>query len=524
MSDDQVDRDEVEELRRRLSALRDAATLLARHGVPAADGALDVDTLVARATERLRHGTDHTVVALVGSTGSGKSSLLNALTGEDVARTGVTRPTTAITQAVTFGKPADGLLDHLEVTRRHHLPDAGSLHGLVLLYLPDFDSVAVQHRMEVDRLIGLVDLMAWVTDPQKYADEALHDGYLRPLSSHAEVMLVVLNKIDTVGADAAAKCLDDLSRLLVADGLTGVTPLGTSTTTGEGLDGLRGTLAAEVAARAAAVERIAADVNAAANALRERSGGAGAADLARLKKVATEGLAGAAGVGGNALVVAEQYRRDAVLAVGWPPLRVIRRFRRAPLERLATSGESPIARSEVNRTLRATAELVEGDGAVSGWGRAAAATVRDRTEPVVAALDTQTTRQIQVLRQAPRWWGALRRLHGLWLIALVVGVLWLVGLAAAEAFLLIDVEQFVPRWRGIALPTALAGIGVVGGWLTALIGRGLARVGAGRQAKRARAALTEKVAVVVDEQLIDPLGTLLADAREAEALLDRATG
>ena len=65
----------------------------------------------------------------------------------------------------------------------------------MLLDLPDFDSVEHAHRLEVDRLIELVDLVVWVVDPQKYADAALHDRYLRPLAGHAGVMLVVLNPV-----------------------------------------------------------------------------------------------------------------------------------------------------------------------------------------------------------------------------------------------------------------------------------------------------------------------------------------
>ena len=88
---------------------------------------------------------------------------------------------------------------HTRSSRRRRAP-AG---GLVLLDLPDFDSVQLDHRLEVDRLVELVDLLVWVLDPQKYADGALHDRYLRPLAGHAGVMLVVLNQIDRL--DPAAR-------------------------------------------------------------------------------------------------------------------------------------------------------------------------------------------------------------------------------------------------------------------------------------------------------------------------------
>ena len=70
--------------------------------------------------------------------------------------------------------------------------------GVVLLDLPDHDSTEVSHHLEVDRLVQLADLLVWVLDPQKYADAAIHDRYLAPLATHRDVMLVVLNHIDTV--------------------------------------------------------------------------------------------------------------------------------------------------------------------------------------------------------------------------------------------------------------------------------------------------------------------------------------
>jgi hypothetical protein len=76
---------------------------------------------------------------------------------------------------------ADRLLDWLEVPRRHVQPDPDpALQGLVLLDLPDHDSTRLENRLEVDRLVELVDVLVWVLDPQKYADAAVHDRYLAP--------------------------------------------------------------------------------------------------------------------------------------------------------------------------------------------------------------------------------------------------------------------------------------------------------------------------------------------------------
>src|SRR6185437_8432607 len=127
---------------------------------------------------------DHTVVALAGATGSGKSSLFNEIAGIELAAVGVRRPTTLETEACIWGtQGTSDLMDWLHLPSRHRITresalDAGretDLQPLVLLDLPDFDSTSLGHRDEVERLLALIDVFVWVTDPQKYADSALHD-------------------------------------------------------------------------------------------------------------------------------------------------------------------------------------------------------------------------------------------------------------------------------------------------------------------------------------------------------------
>ena len=72
-----------------------------------------------RASERLRLSGEHTVVALAGSTGSGKSTLFNALVGDDVSPVGVRRPTTAKAHAHVWGADrAAPLVQWLGVPRK----------------------------------------------------------------------------------------------------------------------------------------------------------------------------------------------------------------------------------------------------------------------------------------------------------------------------------------------------------------------------------------------------------------------
>ncbi|KAA9374432.1 ABC transporter [Microbispora cellulosiformans] len=248
----------------RLEALAEAADL--------AEGRLGPDTVeraravVTRAGVRRGLSVDHTAVALAGATGSGKSSLFNALSGTDLATVGVTRPTTSKAQAALWGPDGSGpLLDWLGVPLRHTVE--GESPGLILLDLPDHDSIELSHREEVDRLVAVVDLLVWVLDPQKYADAVVHERYLRPLARHRDVMVVVLNQVDRLPEHAVKRCLDDLRGLLADDGLDGVPLLAVSARTGAGLPELRKLLEGEVSRRRAWSSRLAADVASSAAAL-----------------------------------------------------------------------------------------------------------------------------------------------------------------------------------------------------------------------------------------------------------------
>ena len=230
----------------------------------------EAEQLLRRSGERMRMSASHTVVALAGGTGSGKSSLFNALAGANFSPAGVTRPTTKHLHACVWGmEGAAPLLDWLGVQRRHRYARASaldegeaSLTGMLLLDLPDHDSVVTGSAAMVDRLVKLADMLVWVLDPLKYADASVHRRYLVPLAGHAAVTTVVLNQVDTLSPDQAADCESDLRRLLDAEGLTETHVLVTSATTGAGLGELRRVLADAVAARRAVTDRITADIDA----------------------------------------------------------------------------------------------------------------------------------------------------------------------------------------------------------------------------------------------------------------------
>ena len=240
----------------------------------------EAESVLTRAGERLRLSGNHTVVALGGGTGSGKSSLFNALAGATFSPPGVTRPTTRHAHACVWGmQGAAPLLDWLGVQRRHRYArasvlDSGEsdLDGLILLDLPDHDSVVTASMAAVDRLSKLADMVIWVLDPQKYADAAVHNRYLIPLSGHAAVFAVVLNQLDVLSPQQARECGEDLRRLLDAEGLGDTPLLGVSAQTGLGLAELRDLLMETVRRNRTVGMRISADIDALVDGFAEHSG------------------------------------------------------------------------------------------------------------------------------------------------------------------------------------------------------------------------------------------------------------
>lgn len=193
-----------------------------------------------RASDRLHFPKQFTTVALAGTTGSGKSSMFNAFTTIDRSPVGILRPTTSEPYACVWGNLflADELLDWLGVSPRRRFTresaldanDEVPLRGMILLDLPDIDSVEHKHRVTVDRLLHLVDVVVWICDPQKYADQLVHEGYLRQLAAHRSGLIVALNQTDKLLAAHLPKVGADLRQLLDDGGLKDVPLVATSAT------------------------------------------------------------------------------------------------------------------------------------------------------------------------------------------------------------------------------------------------------------------------------------------------------
>ncbi len=536
-----------EGLRTRLAVAAD----ILRHADAAAGRLPDdvVDGLggvVGRAGERLGHGSSHTVVALAGATGSGKSSLFNELLGEPVARVGVRRPTTSVTQAGVFDADDDAtsLLDWLSIQQRHVVtPDrARPLSGLVLLDLPDHDSTAAAHREEVDRLVEVVDAFVWVVDPQKYADMALHHRYLRRFAGHGAVTMVVLNQIDLVPVGARRQVVDHLRALLREDGLHEVRVLATSTRTGEGLGDLRRELAARVAERRAVVARLDADLDLWSARLAEEVGDrpprAGVDRASRDRLV--QAFATAAGVDAVADAVGAAHRHRAAAHVGWPPTRWIARLRPDPLRRLGLDRVSPgrsavsadgatttartsmptpsvVATAQVATAVRRLAEEV-GDQLPERWRRSVAGVAAARRDDVADALDRSVATTV-LPTTTPRWWRWLSAVQVGLTAVMAAGLLWLLAIGVVAWFGLPDLPT--PRLGRAPWPTVMALGGAVLGLVVSAVARSLAGVGARRRAATARRALRRSVAAAADELVLAPVQAELAALGELHHLARR---
>ncbi|MFD1536818.1 GTPase [Nonomuraea guangzhouensis] len=524
----------------RLAALLEAAELA--EGRLPADVVSQARAVAERAGVRRSLSVDHTVAALAGATGSGKSSLFNALAGDELAAVGVTRPTTSTAQAALWdGAGAGPLLDWLEIPQRHAPAAVGpDFSGLILLDLPDHDSIRLAHRLEVDRLVELVDLLVWVLDPQKYADAAVHERYLRPLAGHRDVMVVVLNQIDRLPPDAVDRCLRDLRRLLDDDGLTGVPILGASARTGAGLAELRALLAERVAERRSWSARLSADVSAAADHLADQSADhladrsaaplpdAGA--VAGLGKPLTAALSEAAGVPLVVAAVRKGHRHRAVVATGWPVTKWVRRFRPDPLRRLriGTSRDleivgrtsvpvaSAVQKAQVETAIRDVGEAAASD--LDGvWAAAVRQAARSRAGELADAVDRAVATTSLGATRRPRWWRAVGMLQWLVFAVMVAGGLWL-GVLFGMDYLRLP-QPPLPTLGVVPWPTVLLGGGALAGVLIALLSRLAAWAGGQRRARRVAKDLRSAIAQVGAEYVLEPVkGELARHTRFTEAI------
>ncbi|MFE9018898.1 GTPase [Streptomyces sp. NPDC007808] len=518
-------------LRSRLDALRElvglSRTRLDSKTLAEAGRVLD------EAAARRRLSGQHTVVAIAGATGSGKSQLFNALAGVTISETGVRRPTTASPLACSWSDGAVGLIDRLGIPprlRRRPAQSAaadGQLRGLVLVDLPDHDSAAVAHREQVDRVLALVDAVIWVVDPEKYADAVLHERYLRPMAGHAEVMFVVLNQVDRLPGEATDQVLDDLRRLLDEDGIAlgehgepGATVLALSALTGEGVGDLREALGQFVAERGAPARRITADMDAAGWRLRPVYAAhrrTGLSEEARDEFSAR--LADAIGATAAGEAAERAWLRNANRACGTPWLRLWRWYQdrgEPPTGRLslrAQTDEEATARQRVEQAVRTVAEQASA-GLPAPWAQAVREAAVRGAQGLPEALDDLAARAGLPPGRPPRpgWWPAAVLVQAAMTILQVVGGLWLVAQI---------IGIMAPN---LGVPVLLMVAGIVGGplveWGCRIAARGPAR----RYGLEAERRLREAASGCGRARVLDPVAAELLRYREVREQYGRVMG
>jgi GTP-binding protein EngB required for normal cell division len=486
-------------------------------------------TIVSRAGRRLSLAGDTTVVALAGATGAGKSSLFNALSRTALAETGVRRPTTSQAMSMTFGEAqTDELLSWLSVPQRHHVPGR-DLSDLVLIDLPDYDSTVQQHRDEVDRMIELVDVILWVVDPQKYADAALHDRYLIPMASHAEVMIFVLNQIDRVKPEQIDRIRSDLGQLLTSENITGVDIHAVSAATGQGIDQLRRSLKQVAQRKQAVARRLLADVTAAAEQLAPAVGPTIVPELSpQAVEALNQALAEAAGVAEVTQAVGDSWRYHGQIATGWPVVSWLRRLRPDPLRRLQLIVSPDSSPADNNHTsLRAwqTVPAARVDSALRGltdhsvqqlprgWQQAVQRAARSHEADLPGQLDQAIGSTNLDIDHKPSWWAGITVLQMIMFVVFLGGLVWLiVGLAASG--------WAMPQLGPLPWPGLIAAVGLVVGLVTALVSRLAVTKQAQAKQDQAGRIVRQSIAQIAQTAVIDVVNTELQRHNQARQRLD----
>ena len=526
------------------SALQSGAGCLPAVAVERAEAA------IAKTALRTSIAVGCTVVAFAGATGSGKSSLFNVLAGADVSQVGARRPTTSKPSAAIWGSESpSALLDWLMVGVSHMVNAELSrgqeprLDGLVLLDLPDFDSQATANRMEADRVLDLVDVFIWVTDPQKYADARLHEDYITRLSAHDAITITVLNQADRLTPEALAACRSDLLRLLGSDGVVDAEVIATSAVEHSGVDDLRQRISQVVEGHNAAVQRLDSDLRSAATLLRQ-----GVADSEpSLDDFAHTGLVDAlsrsAGIPVILDAVERDFRRETVVSTGWPLTRWAtalrpRRLRLLGLNKDTSGRPGVISQSDVRSVLGrsslppatpaaraavalATRELGDRAGRElpQAWTDAVTDAAMPPGEDLGDALD-QAVVGTSLRARDPFWWAACGFVQWLLAIAAAIGLSWLIVLTVLR-WLQLPVTQ-TPGVGFLPYPSLLFVGGLLLGFLLSLLTGAMGRVGARRRKVLVAARLQDSVGQVARDRLVAPVQQVLDRHRMTREFLDAA--
>ena len=554
---------------------------------------LDAAETLERLSQRRELSTEHTVIGFFGATGSGKSTLFNAIAGQNIALSAPTRPTTSTVQAAIWeAEGSEELLDWLGIDKRVYpqtqalttegeasggnasggavAPNAvtepapglfnrirravggrGEMRtrtgGLILLDMPDFDSVTTTNRDLAARMMRYVDVLVWVVDPQKYADAVIHRDFMVPLAASGAQALCVLNQADKLAPAEVPAVLASLTRLLQAEGTEAhllAAPIAVSARTGEGVNVLRDLLAQVAAAKSLSLQRTDAQLHATASQLRTYAGGEGTVLAGAYALDAEQKLVTACYTSSQAEQVLQaataSYRRAASQHTGWILTRWMSRLKADPLRRLhlgqqdETKSTSKAEKSAgmLGSDSENAPELVASSlpplSAAQKAGMANA--VRQYSKQMAARIDEPWKRSMKeaalsreaelpellerdMMRidyglgrtRAP--WVIFNTLQWIALLSALVGVGWLT-LISGMAYLQIHLPPApTPEGSPVPLPTLLLLLGILLGIASAGVGRLLTAMGSRYYARKLRGRLQTGVEKAVQSCVVAPVQT-----------------
>lgn len=170
------------------------------------------------------------IVAFMGGTGVGKSSLLNRLAAQAIARVGVERPTSRevtlyLHSSLAINQLPAGLpLESIKISQH----DDVSKSNIVWIDMPDFDSVELSNKRLVLEWLPHIDVLLYVVSPERYRDNKAWQLLLAEGARHA--WLFVMNQWDR----GQAVQFDDFKRQLHVVGFADPLMFRTSCTEPEG--------------------------------------------------------------------------------------------------------------------------------------------------------------------------------------------------------------------------------------------------------------------------------------------------
>ncbi len=443
-----------------LPELMDAYDRLVASAVGAADEhAVEQAARVARRVRARRGYLGSTVVvALAGGTGSGKSSTVNALAGEEVSLTSSRRPTTSAPLAWIPANPEPGLVRLLDDIGIEERVGHQSHPDLAVIDLPDIDSVAFDHRATVERLLPEVDAVVWVVDPEKYQDRVLHAEHLAPLAEYQDQFLFVMNQIDRLPPGALDDVIDDFRSTLTSDGIADAMIIATAADPPIGpplgMDELVTALEGLGDAKSVVHRKLVTDLERGAGELAEAAGvatGGGTGFARRWQEVVDRAASRIADDVLDKSVLAAARRegqRTARSATGLAPGSA------AALELpLSESGAGVVAATRlIDDLITDLSEQVEGEVASD------LRTIGMETDAeVAAAAETVRFGSSLPLPGPPEWTRTAAWFRRFMLVALVVAVIWLVQTVRSGEDLVIPIVVTAACVLALVVPWSIAG-------------------------------------------------------------------